>query len=850
MSLSAGTKLGPYEILAAIGAGGMGEVYKARDTRLDRIVAVKVSQQQFTDRFEREARAVAALNHPHICTLHDVGPDFLVMEYVEGKPLEGPLPLDQALRYAAEICDALDHAHRRGVIHRDLKPSNILVTKSGIKLLDFGLAKMQPTASADDATRTMALTGQGQILGTLFYMSPEQLQGAEADARSDLFSAGLVLYEMITGRKAFDGKNSASVTAAILQTEPAPLREFQPVAPQSLDRIVRRCLVKDPEQRWQNARDLMLELNAMDEDPIAPAVPARAWLPWTVAAAAILAAIAVAVFIPRHPDGPARQMVRFTLDTPGLKGVQYASLSPDGSRVAFTANDERGTRHLYLRGLDSNRNISVVDPPPGDGSTRQVAWSPDGRSLLYQSQVSLRRIDLSGGVPQLIFEPFGPGPTRGFTWTSTGTILFNAGTEIQSIPEGGGKTAAWPDPGDYPSALPDGRSFLYSPNAGELRVGDLSTRTYRRVAEADGNAEYAAPGYLVFRQGDDLVAQRFDAHKLATQGDPVRVVEKLSFVTVNRYSFFSVSQTGVLAYQDGGPNTHFLAWHDRAGKQLSVAGPASTYWAVDLSHDGTRIAATRFDSRASSDDIWTGDANDGALSRFTTSPLDDTHPAWSFDGRWIVYVNSRVPGVGPSQLCIRESSGGQPEKIIYTSPEEIVTPVWSPDGKLVLFSNAKGGILQVRLDRPGEPAETWLAAGASVAMPQFSPDGKWVAYASIETGRPEIYVRSFTNPGAGKWQISTNEGSEPRWRGDGQELYYVEQHKQLMAVGVKAQGDRFISAKPQPLFPVVMNGSDFARFEYGVAPDGKRFLVQSPKPDDERPVHIVLNWDAVFQSPK
>jgi Tol biopolymer transport system component/predicted Ser/Thr protein kinase len=856
MPLSVGHKLGPYEILEAIGAGGMGEVYKARDTRLNRIVAIKVSKDQFSERFGREARAVAALNHPHVCQLHDLGPNYLVMEYVDGKPLGGPLPLDQALRYAVQMCDALDHAHRRGVIHRDLKPSNILVTIAGIKLLDFGLAKMQPAPAAGDATRTMALTGQGQILGTLFYMSPEQLQGQEADARSDLFSAGLVLYEMITGKKAFDGKNPASVIAAILQTEPAPLRELQPVAPQSLDRMVRRCLRKDPEQRWQNARDLMLELGSIGVDPAPPAAPARAWLPWTIAAAAILAATAASLLIPRQSATSPRQIVRFTLDTPGLKRVRGPALSPDGARIAFTGDDERGTRRLYLRALDSTRNVlvGVVELSLSGDSVNALAWSPDGRSLLYQGGGGLRRVDLSSGASQFVFEPFGSEPTRGFTWASSGTILFNAGgpTPIQSIPETGGKPLAWPDEGVWPYALPDGRSFLYTTYtapAGELRAGDLSGRAYRTIAQADGNAIYAAPGYLLFRQGDDLAAQRFDPHKLATDGDPLRVAEKVSFIPINHYGFFSVSQTGVLAYQDGGPNTSSLSWHDRTGQQLSVAGPVSTYWAMDLSRDGSRIAATRFDSRAASQDIWTGDVTDGVVSRFTTSPLDDTYPAWSFDGRWIAYGSGSLEGTNRSaQLCIRESSGGQPEKVIYVSKGGIPRPAWSPDGKLILFNDDLGAILQVRPDHPGEPPQTWLSAGSNSRMPQFSPDGKWVAYASNETGRPEIYVRSFANPSAGKWQISTNEGSQPRWRGDGQELFYVERHKQIMAVGVKAPSDAFTFAKPQALFPVEMGGSDFARFEYAVTLDGKRFLVQSHTPEDERLIRIVLNWDAIFQN--
>ena len=448
-----------------------------------------------------------------------------------------------------------------------------------------------------------------------------------------------------------------------------------------------------------------------------------------------------------------------------------------------------------------------------------------------------------------MFEPFGPQPTRGFTWASAGTILFDPDGTIRSIPEDGGKPVELPDTGVYPWALPDGRSFLYTPYPGDIRICNLSTRAHQTVAQGDGNAAYAAPGYLLFRQGDDLVAQRFDLQKLATAGDPVRVVEKISFITVNGYGMFGVSQNGVLAYQDGGPNTAVLEWHDRDGKRISAAGPASTYWTIDLSRDGSRIAATRFDSHAGSNDIWTGGVEDGGVSRFTTSPLDDSFPSWSYDGRWIAYVNAAFPGQGARRLCIREASGGQPEQVICTSQGRIGEPAWSPDGKLILIGDAKGDILQVRPDRPGNPPQAWLS-GSLAKMPQFSPDGKWVAYASNETGRPEIYVRSFANPSAGKWQVSINGGSQPRWRGDGQELYYVEQHKRIMSVAVKAQGDRFLSARPEPLFPVVMSGSDFARFEYAVAPDGKRFLVESPTPDDDRPIHIVLNWDTVFGNRK
>ena len=562
MPLSAGEKLGPYELLAPIGAGGMGEVYKARDTRLDRIVAVKVSKEDFSERFEREARAAAALNHPHICALYDVGPNYLVMEYVEGAPLQGPLPLLQALKYAGEICEALSEAHSKGVTHRDLKPANILVTKSaGIKLLDFGLARVDSPVRSDDETLTRALTQKGQIVGTLFYMSPEQVQGKETGPASDIFSFGLVLYEMLTGKRAFEGSNAASVIAAILE-RPAP--SVADVAPAALDRVLKRCLEKDPENRWGNARDLGAALECVSaveptiavQPPPEPVKPRmRPWL-WAVAAVFAVAAMALGLIAFDHKNEEPPRVLRMSILPPErttLPANGVPALSPDGRKLAFVANGP-GKTSLWVRDLDS---LTARELPGTDGASLPF-WSPDGRSLGFFAGAKLKRTDATGGSVLTICDaPNG----RGGTWNQNDVIVFVPGLlgALFRVSAAGGGTAApltklagGEGAHRYPWFLPDGRHFLYTTYGGfqtgkftgRIYVGDLESAERREIGEALSSVAYTAPGYLLFVRETSLLAQPFSLSKLQTTGDPVPVAEHVSYQFVDIRALFTSSQTG------------------------------------------------------------------------------------------------------------------------------------------------------------------------------------------------------------------------------------------------------------------------------------------------------------------
>jgi eukaryotic-like serine/threonine-protein kinase len=576
MALSPGDKLGPYEILAPIGAGGMGEVYKARDTRLDRVVAIKTSKTEFSERFEREARAVAALNHSNICTLYDVGPNYLVMEYIEGTPLKGPLSLDQTLKYAVQICDALDAAHKKGITHRDLKPANILVTKAGIKLLDFGLAKFEKPVAVVQETVTMALTSQGQILGTLLYMSPEQLQGKEADARSDIFSFGCVLYEMVTGRRAFDGASPASVIAAILE-RPAP--SIAEVAPAALDRLLKRCTEKDPDHRWQSASDLQWALENLklpetgsQSNPRA----ARSWIPWMVSAVLALVSVGIAGWALWPKPAPETRSIRFALDPPPGNSFLFPffaqSFSPDGRFLVFSAGAKSSGGSLWLRPLDSLEAL----PLPGTEGGNGTFWSPDGKSIGFVAENKLKRVEIQGGSPQILCDV--GSNYQGGSWSRDGVILFSDGGVIRRVPATGG--AATPvtalDPARieighfFPLFLPDGRTFLYliwSPKANVQGIyaavidgaAGRAISPTRIIAGADSKAVYApplagSPGYLLWLRQDTLMAQRFDPSRLRVEGDPISVahpVDSVTFYPDLRRAAFWTSDTGFLAYLTG-----------------------------------------------------------------------------------------------------------------------------------------------------------------------------------------------------------------------------------------------------------------------------------------------------------
>ena len=874
MALQPGDKLGPYEIVAPIGKGGMGEVWKARDPRVGRDVAIKVSSAQFSERFEREAKAIGALNHPNICTLYDVGPNFLVMEYVEGTQLKGPLPLDQALKYAVQICAALDHAHKKGITHRDLKPANILVTKAGIKLLDFGLAKLASASSSqglklDDATLTMALTGKNEIVGTLYYMSPEQLQaqgnGQEIDARSDIFSFGIVLYELLTGNRAFVGSSPASVIAAIME-RPAP--SIENVAPAALDRALKRCLEKDPDNRWQTARDLKAELEWIASAPgeaTTPASPSSSRLKWlwpTAAGVLFLIALGLAgyVFLRSKPAAPA-ETLRFQIPASDKSSFNiYLSLSPDGRKLAYVANGADGQSHLWIRNMDSLESRSL----PGTEGAVSPFWSPDSRFIAFGVGNKLKRIDASGGPVQTVCELQVP-PGVGF-WGQDGFMIVGNrgnGPGLWRVSASGGSASLITKVDasrkerahGFPILLTDGKHFLYTrlstvvENAG-IFLGTLDakpdTQGSKRILPVQSSSAYvpsagSGPGYLLFLQDRTLLAQSFDAQRFELGSDPVALAEQIG--TLGSYGFFSASASGTLAYRLSGvdANNRQLTWYDRQGKALGVVGPP-----VDLggppviSPDGSAVAMPRFDRQGGYTDIWVHDVSRNTDSRLTSGPLNSVTPVWSPDGSKVAFSNSRD---GSLNVYRKNSSGvGQDEALDKDQRSKSVRD-WSHDGQYLIEEvgrSTKTGtavwVLPLFGDRTPLP---YLESEFNQSYPKVSPNGQWLAYQSDETKRNEIYVQSFPKPG-GKWQVSTDGATSPVWSRDGKELFFLGANGKMMAVDVRSgAGNKFDNGLAKPLFDLPGDA-----FTFDVTRDG-RFLIPVPvEQASGAPITVVVNWAA------
>ncbi len=694
MSFSAGTRLGPYEILSLIGSGGMGEVFKAHDVRLDRDVAVKSIKGPFTERFEREARAISALNHPNICTLYDVGQHqgsgYLVMEFIDGKEIAGPIPVEQAIVYGVQICEALHAAHKKGVVHRDLKPANILVTKQGIKLLDFGLAKLaassavMSTRAAENAT-VAALTGTHTVVGTPQYMAPEQIEGKEVDARTDIFAFGCVMYELLTGKRAFDGQSPSSVMAAVLATNPRPLEELVPLTPPALDRIVMRCLAKDPEDRWQSARDVAAELLWIAQGGSKAGLPAivstrrhvREKLAWSAfGIAAIAAAVFAVMWVQRAPEPP--PVVRFALTLPAsVQSPSPPALSPDGRYIAFAATSN-GVQQLFLRAMDA------IDarPLPGTEGVYRPFWSPDSRFVGFIAAGKMKKVDIAGGPPQVICDA---GNGDG-SWSPTGVILFdgNSTDPLRQVSAAGGvpkpvvleegKTEGTTSAG-WPEFLPDGRHFLYSLVQGSeltLKVGSLDSTTSTTLFKTTTRVAYASPGYLLFVRDRTLVAQKFNPDSLAVEGDAVPLGEGLGTDAVG-LAAFSVSRTGVLAYRGGDLTGARLVWIDRAGKETPLFDAPGDYHDTWFSPDRTRMV---YDSN---NDIWIRDLQRGVSSRFTFGQSTSVDPIWSPDGRRVVYTNRQK---GPGDLYVKDASGTKDAEPLLVNGDEKYVSDWSADGQL------------------------------------------------------------------------------------------------------------------------------------------------------------------------
>jgi len=895
MALSSGARLGPYEILGAIGAGGMGEVYKARDTRLERTVAVKVlpsdvsASPEARQRFEREAKTISQLSHPHICALYDVGREgeieFLVMEYLEGVTLSerlarGPVPLEQALHHGIEIADALDKAHRQGIVHRDLKPGNVMLTKSGVKLLDFGLAKLRQGESEPLASRLSALatqdtplTAEGTILGTMQYMAPEQLEGKEADARTDIFAFGAVLYEMATGRRAFSGRSQASLIAAILEREPEPVSAVQPMTPPALDRVVKTCLAKDPEERWQTAHDIGVQLRWIVEgrsqaDAAAPPSAAaarrknRERAAWIVSGLLLLALAGslVALFRIGRPEPAAAPAIRFailppgksTFTAPGETASSQPALSPDGRRLAFVAYAGGGRHLVWVRPLGSL--IAQALEGTEDGS--YPFWSPDGKFLGFFAHGKLKRIAVSGGPPQTLCDA---SAGRGAAWSRDGVIVFTPTPRdaLFRVPAGGGAvtpaTTLDTSRGElshrWPSFLPDGRRFLYwtrslkVSNVG-IRVGSLDSKEVTSLLQADGMAVYARPGHLLFVRQGALLAQPFDPGRLKLEGESLQVAEPLGFGSPPGYAPYSVADSGVLAYVPGVSPNRELVWFDRGGKALGSVGEPGIYISPTLSPDERRVAVGIRDPRIASTDIWLIDLARGIRSRFTFDPANETMARWAPDGNSLVFTSNRA---GFTDFYEKSSSGAGEEKPVFRSDQDKFLTDWSQDGRFLAYHTPGPGtgwdvwVLPLSGDRKPIP---FVQTEFSEAQGQFSPDGRWLAYASDESGIFEVYVRPFPAPG-GKWQVSISGGTQPQWRRDGKELFYLSEDGGLRAVEVKA-GSTFEASASKPLFQARFPTASAPFWRtYSVTSDGQRFLVTRLMEEDRAiPITVVLNWTA------
>jgi eukaryotic-like serine/threonine-protein kinase len=875
MPLVAGIKLGPYEIVEPLGAGGMGEVYRGRDTRLQRTVAIKILPAHLSNdvvrkqRFEREAKTISSLNHPHICTLYDVGQqdgvDFLVMECVEGETLakrleKGPLPLDQVLKLGAQIADALDKAHRAGIVHRDLKPGNIMLTATGAKLLDFGLAKpAAPLASA--ATLTAAspkspVTEQGTIVGTFQYMSPEQVEGKELDGRSDIFSLGAVLYEMLTGKLAFEGKSQLSVASSILEKEPAPISSIKPLTPPVLDHAIRRSLAKDPEERWQTARDLALELKWLAESSsqagpavraVAPAKLQRV-LPWLVSFVLLVALAVVAMWW--RNSIPAKQTMYFS--SPFPYPARDIAIAPNGHTIAVVSYLESARKNviwIYELGSSDARSLANTE-----GATYPF-WSPDSRSLAFFADGRLKKLELSGGPVQTICDaPAG----RGGSWNKNGVIVFapEVTVGLHRVSASGGTPTQISNPdrnrGEdghrWPMFLPDGKHFLYMAanfsgrkGVNAIFVGSLDSDEKRFVVEATANAAYVAPGYLLFYRDRTLLAQSFDPKAFSLTGEPTTILTEIQYLPQVRRAVFAVSDNGTLVAQTGtAVAVSQPVWFDRKGKEVGVVGTPDVYGNVFLAPNGRFVATDKADMGSQNVvDIWTYELQRENAKRLTFDPSLNSVPIWSPDATRLVFASNRPFRF---DLFIKNSDGAQEEKNIVHDDVQKYPTDWSRDGKYILYTRG-ADLWSVTL--PELKSSLFLKAPSVLRNGQFSPDGKWVAYASNETDKWEIYVTSF--PGAqGKWQVSTGGGEQPRWRGDGKELFYLSSDAKMMATPVTT-GANFDAGTPVALFqatprpPVLV----YDLFVYDVSRDGQRFLINTPvKQAETAPMSVVLNWPA------
>lgn len=889
MAISTGTKLGPYEILSPLGAGGMGEVYRARDTRLGREVAIKVLPQHLSAnpevraRFEREAKTVSSLNHPNICTLFDVGrdrdTDYLVMELVEGETLahrlaKGALPTSEVLRIGAQIADALDRAHRAGVVHRDLKPGNVMLTKSGAKLMDFGLARATGLVGSSSGTSMGALTqsptvaqpltAEGTIVGTFQYMSPEQLEGQEADARSDMWAMGCVLYEMATGKRAFEGKSQASLISAIISSEPAPVSQVAPLSPPGLDRVVAQCLAKDPADRIQSAHDAKLQLawiaeggSERTQPPRARGVRAR--IPWFVAIALAVAAgvIGRQLTLPREELA---QVTRTTIGAPAGTRPQITgddagppAISPDGTMLVFAAVGGGAGKRLWMRRLDE----FTARPLAGTDGASYPFWSPDSKSIGFFVFSSLKRLDLEQGSVITLCQ--GMDGARGGTWSSAGVILmapaFAGG--LYQVPATGGAMQAvtvldtvQETTHRFPHFLPDGRHFIYlSANHREpdgdtsaICCASLDGGTPTRLFASRSNAVYA-DGFILFVRDSTLMAQEFEPDLRSLRGSPRATHEVVQLDRSTWNATVSASESGVLVYGLGGrAGNNRLVWFDRTGNRVRNLAAFGNYLSIALAPDGRRLAL-EWQQRPLAD-IWTVDVTTGAKSRVTNSADDETQVVWGGDGQHVLYAGRHE---GRYRIFQTRADGAGTEQQIREHTEHDVWPLdVSADGKWLLFGvgSAQGtphGALGIAPFGGGD-ARMLVPATDDVQSARLSPNGKWLAFDASVSGRRELYVAPLSFSGEGlsaRWQVSASGGDRPRWRADGRELYYVRADGYVMAVSLDANASDFRVTQETPLFQAFQR-IDTSTIEPSA--DGQHFAVNVLGGDTAEPLAVVTNW--------
>jgi serine/threonine protein kinase/Tol biopolymer transport system component len=898
VGLASGTKFGPYEIESPLGAGGMGEVYRARDARLDRCVAIKVlashlvSSPELKLRFDREARALSAFNHPHICQIFDVGSqngtDYLVMELLEGETLadrirKGPLPLADVLRIGAEIAEALQRAHRAGIVHRDLKPGNVMLTKSGAKLMDFGLAKpasLGKTAESGPAPLLSAamtvtasspvtpLTSAGAIIGTIQYMSPEQIAGQEADARSDIFCFGCILYEMLTGKRAFEGKSQISVASAILEKDPEPVAKFQPLTPPPLEHVVQTCLAKSPDCRWQSASDIANELRWIatlgpTPEKSEPALSARRWrqnLLWGAAVAALLGLLLWSNF--REKNAATAQVVRSFLPPPADTVFDFTGdfsgppvIRQDGTAIAFSARADKERGFLWVQSL----NDATPKKIDGTEGASFPFWSYDGKFIGFFADGHLKKVAIAGGPVTILTDAANP---RGGSWNQDNIIIYEpdyrdtlwqiratGGTPTPLTKFDGGKhtTHRWPQ------FLPDGKHFLFfatnhSGNSEQgIYFGSLADGSYKHVIDTDSDARYAS-GYLLYHVQSQLLAVKFDLNSGTVSGEPLTLANFVEYDAGTWHTTFTVSESGLLLYEHGSKALGTeLYWKDRAGKYVNPIGERTFFKGSGrVSPDGKHLAVSMGDPEA---DIWVFDLARRTRTRLTFGGGTHLMPSWSADGRRIVFVkqNGNTVFSGTSLRSRLANGGGQEEILMESGPDQqsLLMPQWSADSRYLLHMQQHGptGATVWALPLTGDKKPFLLAKAQSplarIIQYRLSPDDRWLCYTSTDSGREEVYVTHFPS-GEGRWQISQTGGTFPAWRGDSKEIFFVGLDGAIHSASVNPKKDEFELDQVRSLFRVSYTAPIGNAFDN--APDGQHFVVTELPQSVPTPLVLVTNW--------